>query len=109
MTTKSIINNQVCVNIPQGLGYPTPGCTWGAYAGEYTLEECGSGKGVVGNTQGFAEEDVLKSVVRAPFNNGLVSSLSSKLSPHVAHALVEAVRGRKWGALKALFGWRGSL
>ena len=91
------------------MGYPTPGCTWGAFAGEYSQQECGSGKGVVGNTRGFAEEDVLKSVVRAPFNNMLVSALGSPLSPSVAFALVEAVRGRKWGALKAMLGWRGSL
>eukprot|EP00607_Mallomonas_marina_P006852 CAMPEP_0182427646 /NCGR_PEP_ID=MMETSP1167-20130531/18940_1 /TAXON_ID=2988 /ORGANISM="Mallomonas Sp, Strain CCMP3275" /LENGTH=574 /DNA_ID=CAMNT_0024610029 /DNA_START=55 /DNA_END=1776 /DNA_ORIENTATION=- len=60
---------QVAVNVWSAVTNGVPNLTWGAYGGLYCPENAGSGIGVLNNTYMFPDQQILKSVGRAPFIN----------------------------------------
>lgn len=67
----------VGINVWSGIAFLLGGATWGAYPG-HTLEEVGSGIGVVHNTHLIADSE--KTVVRGPFHPFPVSYLKGEFT-----------------------------
>lgn len=63
----------VCVNLWSAFAYGISQGSWGAYPGKYerVAGGAGSGCGIVGNCLLQADEDIMKTVVRAPFVHSL--------------------------------------
>ncbi len=77
--------------------------TWGAYGGNQTIHDIGSGSGAFGNPLMY--DHVQKSVLRTPWNSvtTVQPSFAKPLPLLLARALCGALCDGIWGLLYALF------
>lgn len=94
----------IAVNVWSAVGYFPAEAHWGAFAGDQTLQDVGSGIGAVRNCLMFDHSQ--KSVVRTPFTNGvqpMPPTVKSPMNLTMTRALVGFVHSGLFGAIKGLF------
>ncbi|KAJ9527649.1 hypothetical protein QJQ45_025928 [Haematococcus lacustris] len=93
----------VMVNTWSAIAYPIPHVVWGAFAGQQTLADVGSGMGQINNTHFFDYPQ--KAVVRVPFDWALLAKPPS--AQPIPLLLAQALSGFAvhgwWGIPKGLF------